>query len=78
MSAFFEALARRRAALVERSAAQRDEVTAAVESLRRASAEPLLLGAGLAATLLASSPKLRGWVVRGWAAYAFLRRLFDR
>ena len=78
MSAFFETLARRRATLIERSAAQRDEVVAAVTGLRRASAEPLLIGAGIAATLLTSSPKLRAWVVRGWAVYAFVRQLLGR
>lgn len=78
MSAFFESLARRRAALVQRSTRQRGDIAAAVASVRRASMEPLLLGAGIAATLLTSSPKLRGWAVRGWALYAFLRRLFDR
>jgi len=78
VSAFFETLARRRAALVERSAAQRGEVVAAVTDMRRASAEPLLLGAGIAATLLASSPKLRSWVVRGWAVFAFVRQLLGR
>ena len=78
MSAFFETLARRRAALVARSATQRDEIAAAVTGIRRTSAEPLLLGAGIAATLLVSSPKLRRWVVRGWAVYAFVRQLLGR
>jgi hypothetical protein len=72
---FFDALARRRAALVERSTAQRHDLVAAAAGVRRASAEPLLLGAGIAATLLASSPKLRGWLVRGFALYLFFRRL---
>ncbi|HEX9687028.1 MAG TPA: hypothetical protein VGA25_14375 [Burkholderiales bacterium] len=78
MRAFFDTLARRRAALIERSTAQRRELTEAVTGMRRASAEPLLLGAGLAVTLLSSSPKLRGWVVRAWAVYAFVRQLFQR
>jgi hypothetical protein len=78
VSAFFETLAHRRATLVERSAAQRDEVVASVTDMQRASAEPLLIGAGIAATLLTSSPKLRAWVVRGWAVYAFTRRLLGR
>jgi len=78
VNAFFEALARRRAALIERSTAQRGEVEAAVADTRRAAAEPLLLGAGIAATLLTSSPKLRGWLVRGWAVYAFVRQLIGR
>jgi len=75
VSAFFDALARRRAALVERSTAQRRELTEAVTGVRRATAEPLLLGAGVAVTLLTSSPKLRGWVVRAWAVYVLVRRL---
>jgi hypothetical protein len=78
MSAFFEGLERRREALVERSAAQRGEVAAAVTGLRRAAAEPLLLGAGIAATLLTTSPRLRAWAVRGWAVYAFVRQLIGR
>lgn len=78
MNAFFEALARRREVLVERSAAQRRELTEAVTDMRSASAEPLLLGAGIAVTLLASSPKLRRWLVRGWAIYAFVRQLIIR
>jgi hypothetical protein len=78
VSAFLDALVRRRTALIERSTAQRGEVAAAVAGVRRAAAEPLLLGAGVAVTLLTSSPKLRGWVVRAWAAYTFLRRLLDR
>ncbi|HEX9673296.1 MAG TPA: hypothetical protein VGA12_07665 [Burkholderiales bacterium] len=75
MRAFFDTLARRRTALIARSTAQRGELATAVEGMRRASAEPLLLGAGIAATLLASSPKLRGWLVKGWAFYLFVRRL---
>ena len=78
MSAVLDALVRRRTALIERSTAQRGEVAAALAGVRRAAAEPLLLGAGVAVTLLTSSPKLRGWVVRAWAAYTFLRRLLDR
>lgn len=78
MSAFFEVLARRRAALVERSSTQRIELTEAVAGVQRASAEPLLLGAGIAATLLTTSPKLRSWVVRGWTIYAFARQILGR
>ena len=78
MSTFLDALVRRRTALIERSTAQRGEVAAAVAGVRRAAAEPLLLGAGVAVTLLTSSPKLRGWVVRAWAVYVFVRRLLDR
>jgi len=78
MKAFLDALARRRAALVERSTAQRGEIAAAVTGIRRVSAAPVLLGASAAAALLASSPKLRGWAVRGWAVYAFARQLLGR
>lgn len=78
MSAFFEGLAHRRTALIERSTAQRGEIAAAAADVRRTSAEPLLLGAGIAATLLTSSPKLRSWLVRGWAVYAFARQLIGR
>jgi hypothetical protein len=46
--------------------------------MRRAAAEPLLIGAGLAATLLATSPKVRGWVVRAWTVYVFVRQLLKR
>jgi hypothetical protein len=75
---FFDGLARRRAALVERSAAQRGELATAAADLQRATAAPVLIGAGLAASLLATSPRLRGWVVQAWAAYAFARQLFRR
>jgi hypothetical protein len=75
--AFFESLARRREALIARSTAQRDEVATAAAGVRRASAEPLLLGAGIAVTLL-SSPRLRGWLVRALATYAFVRQLLGR
>ena len=78
MRTFLDTVVRRRTALVERSTAQRGEVAAAVAGVRRAAAEPLLLGAGIAVTLLTSSPKLRGWLVRGWAVYVFIRRLLDR
>lgn len=78
MRPFFEGLARRRAALIERSAAQRGEIAAAVTGMRRAAAEPLLIGAGLAATLLAASPRLRGWVVQAWTVYVFVRQLLKR
>lgn len=78
MRAFFESLARRRAALIARSTTQRDEVASAAAGVRRASAEPLLLGAGIAVTLLSSSPKLRGWVVKALATYAFVRQLLGR
>lgn len=78
MKAFLEALGRRREALVERSAAQRERIVSAATDIRRVSAAPALLGASAAAALLASSPKLRGWAVRGWAVYAFVRQLLGR
>ena len=75
MKAFFDALERRRAALIERSTAQRSEAAAAAAAVQRASAEPLLLGAGVAVTLLTANPKLRRWLVRAWAVYVFVRQL---
>jgi hypothetical protein len=78
MKAVLDALARRRAALVERSAAQRGEIAAAAADIRGISAVPIAVGASAAAALLASSPRLRGWAVRGWAAYAFVRQLLGR
>jgi hypothetical protein len=78
MKAFLDGLVRRRTALVERAAAQRGAVAAALAELRSASATPLLLGVGVASTLLAASPKLRGWAVKSWAIYAFVRGLFGR
>ncbi len=78
MKAILDSLVRRRAALVERSAAQRGKIVVAVADIRRASAAPVLLGASVAATLLASSPQLRGWAVRGWATYSFVRQLLGR
>jgi hypothetical protein len=73
----FESLTRRRATLIARSTAQRNEVATAAAGVQRASAEPLLLGAGVAVTLLLS-PKLRGWLVRALATYAFVRQLISR
>ena len=67
-------LARRREALVKRSAAQRAQVQDAVRQARSASAAPLLLGAGGVATALAVSPKLRGWLVRAWAIWSLFRQ----
>jgi hypothetical protein len=78
MKAFLDTLARRRAALIERSAAQRGAIAAAAADLRDFSALPVALGASAAAALLAASPKLRGWAVRGWAVYAFVRQLLAR
>lgn len=78
MKGTLEALGRRREALVERSEKQRGEIVAAAAEIRRVSAAPVLLGASAAAALLAASPKLRGWAVRGWAVYAFVRQLLGR
>jgi hypothetical protein len=78
VKAFLDRLVRRRGVLVERSVAQREQLAAAVGDLRRATIVPVVLGAGAAATLPTSSPKLRQWMVRGWAAYALVRRLLGR
>ena len=68
-------LVRRRLALVERCAAQRDELASAARNLRGASSSALLLGLGAAGAALAASPRLRRWSGRALAAYVFLRRL---
>ena len=73
-----EALARRREALVERSAMQRAAIAAAIESAQNAATGPLLLGAGGVVALVSSSPKLRSWLVRAWAFYALVRRIKGR
>ena len=78
MKAYLDTLVRRRAALVERSAAQRGEIAAAAADIRGISSMPIAIGASAAAALLAASPKLRGWAVRGWAVYAFVRQLLGR
>ena len=75
MRAVLATLARRRAGLVERSAAQRADIVATVAGARRAVAEPLVLALGAALALAGSSPRLRAWLVRAWVAYAFVRRL---
>jgi hypothetical protein len=75
MRAMLATLARRRAALVERSAAERAAVGAALAGVRRAATEPLVLGLGAALALAGSTPRLRAWLVRAWVAYAFVRRL---
>jgi len=68
-------LARRRAALVERSALQRAEIVTAVGGARRAVAEPLVLALGAMAVLAGASPRLRAWLVRAWVVGALVRRL---
>ena len=75
MNLSLDALARRREALVQRSATQRATIAAAVEGAENAVTGPLLLGAGGVAALVSSSPKLRSWLVRAWAFYALVRRI---
>jgi hypothetical protein len=78
MNLSLDALARRREALVERSAAQRAEIASAVERTRNSVTAPLLLSGGAAVALLSSSPKLRSWLVRAWAVYALVQRIQGR
>ena len=75
MNLSLDALARRREALVERSAAQRADIAASAERTRNAVTAPLLLSGGAAVALLSSTPKLRSWLVRAWAVYALVRRI---
>jgi hypothetical protein len=75
MRAVLATLARRRAALVERSALQRAEIVTAVGGARRAVAEPLVLALGAMAVLAGASPRLRAWLVRAWVVGALVRRL---
>lgn len=75
MRALLATLARRRAALVERSATQRAEIVTTVAGVRRAAAEPLALALGAAVALAGASPRLRLWFVRAWVIGAFVRRL---
>ena len=75
MRAVLATLARRRAALVERSATQRADIVTAVAGARRALAGPLVLGLGAAAALAGASPRLRLWFVRAWVIGALVRRL---
>lgn len=74
MNLSLETLARRREALVQRSAAQRAEIGAAISRASNAATAPVLLGAGGLVTLISASPKLRSWLVRAWAFYALVRR----
>jgi hypothetical protein len=74
MNLSLEALARRRAELVQRSGAQRAEIAASIDRTRNAVTAPVLLGAGGLVALLSTSPKLREWMVRAWAVYALVRR----
>ena len=75
MRAVLAGLARRRAALIERSATQRAEIVATVAGVRRAAAEPLVLALGAALALAGASPRLRLWFVRAWVIGALVRRL---
>jgi hypothetical protein len=75
MRAVLATLARRRAALVERSALQRAEIVTAAGGARRALAEPLVLALGAMAVLAGASPRLRAWLVRAWVVGALVRRL---
>ena len=78
MKDFLEGVVRRRGELVEQSAAQRGAIVARVTEIRNASAAPAIVGVGVATTLLASSPGLRSWAIRGWAIYSFVRQLLAR
>jgi hypothetical protein len=75
MRAVLATLARRRAALVERSALQRAEIVTAAGGARRAVAEPLVLALGAMTVLAGASPRLRAWLVRAWVVGALVRRL---
>ena len=75
MRAVLAGLARRRAALIERSATQRAEIVTTVAGVRRAAAEPLVLALGAAVALAGASPRLRAWLVRAWVVGALVRRL---
>lgn len=78
MSPVLAALARRREALVARSGEQRRALAATAAGLRRAVAEPLVLGLGAVVALASASPRLRAWLVRAWVLGAFVRRLLAR
>jgi hypothetical protein len=75
MRAVLASLARRRAALIERSAMQRAEIVAAVGGVRRSAAEPLVLALGTTLALAGAAPRLRLWFVRAWVIGALVRRL---
>jgi len=75
---FLDGVVQRRAALIERSAAQRGDIVARVTEIRNMSAAPAIVGVGVATTLLASSPGLRSWAIRGWAIYSFVRQLIAK
>jgi hypothetical protein len=75
MRAMLATLASRRAALVERSAAERAAVGTTLAAVRRSATEPLVLGLGAAVALAGTAPRLRSWLVRAWVAYSLVRRL---
>jgi hypothetical protein len=78
MRTVLASLARRREALVARSGEQRRELAGTAAGLRRAVAEPLVLGLGAVVALASASPRLRAWLVRAWVLGAFVRRLLAR
>jgi hypothetical protein len=78
MRTVLASLARRREALVARSGEQRRELAGTAAGLRRAVAEPLVLGLGAVVALASASPRLRTWLVRAWVLGAFVRRLLAR
>lgn len=73
MNLSLQALARRREALIQRSAAQRAEIASAIGRARNAATAPMLLGAGGLVTLVSTSPKVRSWLVKAWALYSLVR-----
>lgn len=75
MRAMLAALASRRMAVVERSAAERAAIGTTLAGARRAATEPLALGLGAAVALAGAAPRLRFWLVRAWVAYSLVRRL---
>lgn len=78
MRTVLASLARRREALVARSGEQRRELAGTATGLRRAVAEPLVLGLGAVVALASASPGLRTWLVRAWMLGTFVRRLLAR
>lgn len=68
-------LVRRRQAILQRCAEQRDAVAAAARSLHKATATPAMLVLGAAGAVLALSPRLRRWSSWALTTYMFVRRL---
>jgi hypothetical protein len=75
MKALLAQLAARRAALVDRSGAQRRDLGQALAGARRGIEEPLALGFAAALALAGASPRARAWLVRAWVIGALVRRL---